>query len=490
MEKLLLIDDEAGIRSTIQSILQSDDLQVFVAANPEEGLHLMEKECPPIVMLDIRLGSTSGLDVFEQLRLINPRVLVIFITGHGTTETAIETMKLGAYDYLVKPLDLDELSSTVEQARKICRQMYMPAAIDLPSPNDARSDRLIGSGPAMQSVCKQIGRVAPQDVNVLILGESGTGKELIARAIYQHSRRSQAPFLAINCAAIPEMLLESELFGHEKGAFTGADHRRIGKFEQCHRGTILLDEVGDMPLATQARILRLLQDGQFQRVGGNETLTVDVRVIAATNQLVETMITDGRFRQDLYYRLRGVTITLPPLRDRPEDVPELAHYLMFRFNQQLRTSVQSIAPEALEKLQAHRWPGNVRELQSVIREALIASTGPTLLPEFLPLENRLEVFEDLLPNTAAPAPTMDTWQELGRFVEQTLSEERPDAYRRAVQRFDHLVVMQAMSLANGMQSRASEILGLSRPTLRSKLRSIFVSAATNETIAAAHSYDD
>ncbi|MBC7966094.1 MAG: sigma-54-dependent Fis family transcriptional regulator, partial [Fuerstia sp.] len=212
-----------------------------------------------------------------------------------------------------------------------------------------------------------------------------------------------------------------------------------------------------------------------------ETLTVDVRVIAATNQLVETMITDGRFRQDLYYRLRGVTITLPPLRERAEDIPELAHYLMFRFNQQLRTSVQSIAPEALEKLQAHRWPGNVRELQSVIREALIVSTGPVLLPEFLPLESRLEASEDLLPDSMPPVPGTDSWQELGRFVEQTMSEERPDVYRKAIQRFDQLVVMQAMNRANGMQSRASEILGISRPTLRSKLRSIFASVTTNET---------
>lgn len=482
MEKILLIDDEPGIRSTIQSILQSDELQVFVAANSAEGLHLMTRECPPIVMLDIRLGNESGLDVFQQLRHVNPRVLVIFITGHGTTETAIETMKLGAYDYLVKPLDLDELSSTVEQARKICRQMYTPAAINMPAPGDTGSDRLIGSGAAMQSICKQIGRVAPQDVNVLILGESGTGKELIARAIYQHSRRSQAPFLAINCAAIPETLLESELFGHEKGAFTGADQRRIGKFEQCHRGTILLDEVGDMPLPTQARILRLLQDGQFQRVGGNETLKVDVRVIAATNQHVENMITDGRFRQDLYYRLRGVTVTLPPLRDRTEDIPELAHYLMFRFNQQLRTSVQAIAPEALEKLQNYRWPGNVRELQSVIREALIVSTGSILLPEFLPLETPPEATDELVPDSTPPAPGTDAWRDLGRFVEETLSQEAPDVYRRAIQRFDQLVVMQAMNLANGMQSRASEILGLSRPTLRSKLRSIYASVNPSGSI--------
>ncbi len=481
MEKLLLIDDEAGIRSTIQSILQSDELQVFVAADVKEGLLLMMKECPPIVMLDIRLGADSGLDLFERLRQINPRVLVIFITGHGTTDTAIETMKLGAYDYLVKPLDLDQMSATVEQARRICRQMYAPAAIDLPSLDDVGSDRLIGSGPAMHSICKQIGRVAPQDVNVLVLGESGTGKELIARAIYQHSRRSHAPFLAINCAAIPETLLESELFGHEKGAFTGADHRRIGKFEQCHRGTILLDEVGDMPLSTQVRILRLLQDGQFQRVGGNETLTVDVRVIAATNQNVESMITDGRFRQDLYYRLRGVTIQLPPLRERVEDIPEIAHYLMFRFNQQLRTGVQSIAPEALEKLQSHRWPGNIRELQSVIREALIVSTGPTLLPEFLPLETRPEPVDEPLPASPPQAPSHDAWQDLGKFVEQCMAEEQSDIYRKAIQKFDQLIVMHAMNQSKGLQSRASELLGLSRPTLRSKLRGIFALSSLSQT---------
>lgn len=469
MEKLLVIDDEAGIRSTIQSILQSDELAVHVASDADEGLTLMNRECPQIVLLDIRLGASSGLDLFTELRRINPRVLVIFITGHGTTDTAIETMKLGAFDYLVKPLDLDQLSATVEQARKICRQMYAPAAMDVPLIDDTASDRLIGSGPAMQSVCKQIGRIAPQDVNVLILGESGTGKELIARAIYQHSRRAQSPFLAINCAAIPETLLESELFGHEKGAFTGADHRRIGKFEQCHRGTIFLDEVGDMPLSTQARILRLLQNGQFQRVGGNETLTVDVRVLAATHQNIEGMIADGRFRQDLYYRLRGVTIQLPPLRDRLEDLPEIAHYLMFRFNQQLGTAVQSISSEALEKLQSHRWPGNIRELQSVLREALIVSTGPTVLPEFLPLDVRPDNADDGIPSSTSALPR-DAWQELGLYVEQVLADQQGDAYRRLVQRFDELVLTQAMNLAGGLQSRASELLGLSRPTLRLKLR--------------------
>ncbi len=472
MEKLLIVDDEAHIRTTIESILRTDGLQIFSAADALSAISQMEKECPQIVLLDIRLGASSGLDMFAELRRYNPRALVIFITGHGSADTAIETMKLGAFDYLMKPLDLDRLSGTVEQARKICREMYRPAAIDQPAMDKTGSDRLIGSGPAMQAVCRQIGRIAPQDVNVLIMGESGTGKELIARAIYQHSRRLQAPFQSMNCSAIPETLLESELFGHEKGAFGGADHRRIGKFEQCHKGTIFLDDVSDIPLPTQGRLLRLLQDGQFQRVGGVETLRVDVRVVAATSRNLEALITEGKFRQDLYYRLRGITIPVPPLRERTEDIPELAHYLMFRFNQQLGTTVQSISTDALDKLQQHRWPGNIRELQSILREAMIIATGPALLPEFIPLDVRGEIQDEPMPGESGLASGADGWQELGKFVETVLSRGTGDGYRQVIQKFDRLVIQNAMNQAKGMQARAAEILGLSRPTLRSKLRTI------------------
>ena len=267
MQKLLVIDDEEGIRIAIQEVLKRDSLKVYVAQDSESGLRTMREELPDLVLLDIRLGNESGINVFHALREIDPKVLVVFITGHGTTDTAIEAMKLGAFDYLLKPLDFDQLEQVVEQGLKISRLMRTPAAVESTAAQADNSDRLIGSGPAMQAICKQIGRIAPQNINVLILGESGTGKELVARAIYHHSRRNQSPFLAINCAAIPDTLLESELFGHEKGAFTGAERRRIGKFEQCHGGTIFLDEVGDMPLATQAKILRLLQEGQFQRAG-------------------------------------------------------------------------------------------------------------------------------------------------------------------------------------------------------------------------------
>ena len=472
METLLVIDDEPGICKTIQTVLSSDELRVLSASTADDGIRLLREESPYVVLLDIRLGKFSGLELFQQIHEIDPRTLVIFITGHGTADTAIEAMKIGAFDYLVKPLDLDQLQQVVEQALRIGRLMHTAAALDSNNAPDDASDRLIGNGASMQSICKQIGRIASQNVNVLILGESGTGKELVARALYQHSRRNQTAFLAINCAAIPETLLESELFGHEKGAFTGADRRRVGKFEQCNQGTLFLDEVGDMPLATQSKILRLLQDGQFQRVGGNETLSVDVRIIAATNQNLDAMIADGRFRRDLYYRLRGVTLHLPPLRDRLDDIPELAHYFLFRFNRQLGTAVQSISQEALDHLQKYRWPGNIRELQSVIRESLIVSTGPTLLPEFLSIELKNDVSVDNEPTAELVKVSHDAWRLLGDFVESALQDQTTDIYRKALLRFDRLLVGHAMRTTGGLQSRAAEILGLSRPTLRAKIRAM------------------
>ncbi len=472
MPKLLIIDDEPSIRLSIKAVFGREDIAVLGAETAEEGLRLTAEQAPEVILLDIKLGNRSGLDVFHELRRIDPRSLIIFITGFGTTDTAIEAMKLGAYDYLTKPLDAKQLKQVVEQAMAISQLAHVPTIIDEGDRPEDRPDRLIGSGLAMQAVCKQIGRVAPQDVNVLILGESGTGKELVARALYHHSRRSQAPFLAINCAAIPEPLLESELFGHERGVFTGADRRRIGKFEQCHGGTLFLDEVGDMAPHTQAKILRLIQEGCLERVGGSESISVDVRILAATNQDLDSLIADGRFRKDLYYRLSGMTIPLPPLRDRREDIPELAHYLLFRYNRQLGTSVQSISPEAVELLQSYRWPGNVRELQNVLRQALIASAGPTILPEFLSAELLEEpgsegqepVDTQALPDTA--------WQTLQEDFRAWLIGGETDLYRRAKEQFDQLVILGAMQHAGGNRSQAGKILGLSQVTLRAKLRNM------------------
>lgn len=478
MFKLLVIDDESGIRFSIQQIFRSDTVTVLTAENGREGLALIRSESPDVVLLDIHLGNQSGLTLLEDIRQIDPKCLVVLITGRGTADTAIDAMKRGAFDYLVKPLDVTQLKQVVDQAFKISRLMHVPATLDTTSEDGDSSERIIGSGAAMQSIGKQIGRIARQDINVLILGESGTGKELVARAIYHHSRRNQAPFLVINCAAIPETLLESELFGHERGAFTGAERRRIGKFEQCHGGTLFLDEVGDMPLATQAKILRLLQEKQFERVGGNETLTADVHILAATNQNLDAMIEAGRFRRDLYYRLRGMTIHLPALRERIEDISELAHYFLFRFNRQLGTSVQSISPEALELMQNYSWPGNVRELQNILREALVASTGPTLLAEFLPIELHRELVDEPVATDTAMFRELD-WDSLGRFVSSALRQKQKDAYRRAMQLFDRLVVGHAMQLTNGHQAHAAELLGLSRPTIRAKIRAIKLEQSAN-----------
>jgi two-component system nitrogen regulation response regulator GlnG len=470
MFTLLVIDDEASIRFSIEQVFEGHDARVLTAETAEEGLRIAAEELPDVILLDILLGSQSGLDMFHKLRQIDSKALVIFITGHGTAETAIEAMKLGAHDYLIKPLDIDQLQRVVGQAMQISRMMRVPTVLEKSAQTTELPQRLIGAGPAMQAIFKEVGRVAAQDVNVLILGESGTGKELICRAIYQHSARSAAPFLAINCAAIPESLLESELFGHERGAFSGADHRRIGKFEQCHNGTLLLDEVGDMSPNTQAKILRLIEAGQFERIGGNETVTADVRILAATNQNLEALIEKDRFRKDLYYRLRGVTIHLPPLRERVEDIPELAHYFLFRFSHDLGTMVQSIHPTTMERLLAYPWPGNVRELQSVIREAMLRSSGTVLLPEFLPPElARDSTAEEVKAATTSSMEDSD-WHALPHLLQVWLDQGETDLYRRALEHFDRMIVSNVLQHAEGNQARASAMLGLSRVTLRSKLR--------------------
>jgi len=470
MRTLLLVDDEPNIHFTVGQVFADQPVRLLSAETADEAMRLVQEEQPEVVLLDIRLGERSGLEVFHELRSIDPRLLVIFITGHGTTDTAIEAMKLGAFEYLVKPLDFTRLREVVGEAFEISRLMRVQTVVEDANATES-PEQFIGGGAAMQLICKQIGRVAPQDVNVLILGESGTGKELVTRAMYQHSRRSEKPFLAINCGAIAESLLESELFGHEKGAFTGADRRRIGKFEQCHGGTLFLDEAGDMPLATQVKLLRVLQEGTFERVGGNETVRVDVRVIAATNQNLDALIEQGRFRRDLYYRLKGVTIHLPPLRERSEDIAELSHYFLFRLNRQLGTSVQTISTDSLDLLQRYTWPGNIRELQSVLREALIASAGSVLLPQFLPPELHAAPVGD---SEQIPFPEVhaDDWSRLSQFVDAALANRESDLYRRAIEQFDRELLVRALTQVGGHQANAATLLGLSRPTLRAKLRGL------------------
>src|SRR5262249_27744612 len=369
------VDDEPNVCYSFARVFGDEATRVVSAGSVAEGLRAFHAERPEVVVLDLQLPDGTGLQAFEAIRAVSPKQPVIFITAHGTTPTAIEAMKRGAFDYLIKPLDFARVTDILKRAFEAAYLMQVPAVLPELEPRE----QLVGRTPAIQEMCKVIGRIAPQDVNVLVLGESGVGKELVARAIYHHSRRAGRPFLASNCAAVPEGLIESELFGHERGAFTGADRQRIGKFEQCDDGTIFLDEIGDMPLAAQAKMLRLLQEQQFERVGGRETIRTQVRIIAATNQNLDKLIAEGRFRADLFYRLRGVTISVPPLRERPDDIAELAHHFLFVFNRELGLNIQGFDPETLACLRDYAWPGNVRELQGVLKEAMLRTTGAIVL---------------------------------------------------------------------------------------------------------------
>ena len=465
MQSLLIIDDEPNVCYTLEKVLASASLKVFTAGTAGAGLDVVRRELPDAVILDVRLPDMSGLDAYRQIRQIDARLPVIIITAHGTTETAIEAMKLGAFDYLLKPLDLGQLRDVVGRAIHLSQISRTPAMYDASGPPQVESDQLVGNSPPMQELYKSIGRIAPQDVTVLILGESGTGKEMVARAIYQHSRRSRALFLAINCAAIPEPLLESELFGHERGAFTGADRRRIGKFEQADGGTIFMDEVGDMPHATQAKLLRLLQEEQFERVGGSATIHANVRLIAATNQDLESLAAAGRFRQDLFYRLNVLTIRIPPLRERLDDIPLLVNYFLGRMNRQFDRRVYCASPEALQLLKQHPWPGNVRELQSAVKHALIHAPGDILSPDCFPVHLREGP-------TAGGLPSAGGDLEVGRMVRELLAAGRGNIYYHLQASVDRVVLNAVLEHVKGNQVEAAELLGISRNTLRSKLRSL------------------
>ena len=465
MAHLLLIDDDAVfVPQQVRQAFPAPTYRVVVAQNGNHGVELVRRAPPDVVLLDLHLADRPGLDVYRSIRAIDARIPVIFIATAKTAEAAIETVKHGAFDYLHKPLDLGQLQRVVTDALEVARMRLPVRLAETPSFPEA-DGAMLGASPRMLDIYKAIGRVAAQDVTVLITGESGTGKELVARAIYQHSSRSTAPFLALNCAAIPENLLESELFGHERGAFTSADRRRIGKFEQCNGGTVLLDEIGDMPLALQAKILRLLQDQTFERLGGNETIRTDVRLIASTHRDLRVRAAEDKFRPDLYYRLGVFTIHLPPLRDRLEDLPILVSHYLRRFSTELGREVREIAPEALARLRAYSWPGNIRELQSVLRQALLRASGTVLLPAFLP-----ELSGIALPGRpSAPAdPTFD----LERFIRTRLAPATHDLSAETHREVDRLLMTLALEYTHGNHRDASRLLGISRQTMRVKLRAL------------------
>ena len=468
-QKILIIDDDEGICYSLARLLASDERRVTAVQTPADGFEALRGEDPDLVLLDVRIGDVNGLEVLARIREERPLQLVVIMTAHGTTETAIEAMKRGAYDYIVKPFDTNAFMALVQKALQAARMSKAVASdLDTSRPKKASkgaADRIVGRSLAMQQVYKLIGQVAPRDVPVLIRGESGSGKELVARALWQHSRRAHKSFLAVNCAALTETLLESELFGHEKGAFTGADSRKLGKFEQADGGSLYLDEVGDMSLPTQAKILRALQDGSFHRVGGHEAIRADVRVLAATHQDLERLIREGRFREDLYYRLRVVEVPLPSLRERKDDIPELARYLIARHRTKLNPDVRSLSSKAIERLLAHDWPGNIRELENILRRALVICNGSTITPDHLDFgtpaqETRVSTSE---------AEDMET------LIDRLLGAGRENL----IEELEKLLIARALERLNGNQLRTARLLGITRNTLRSRIQKFGLKAKVN-----------
>ncbi len=467
MTRILVVDDEPTVRRAFEALLSVRGYEVVTTGDAEEAIHRLESDDCDLVVLDICLPLMSGLDALARIKQLRPVVPVIVMTGRGTTDTAIEATKRGAFEYQLKPFEPREMLDTITKALEAAR--LMKGRVDLgPETTEPAGEAIVGRSLVMQQVYKAIGRVAQTDVTVLIRGETGTGKELVARAIYQHSQRSHLPMTVVNCAALPETLLESELFGSERGAFTGAVARRIGKFEQAHGGTMFLDEIGDMSLATQAKVLRLLQERSFERLGSNETIQVDVRVLCATNRDLEKAITEGAFREDLYHRLNVVTIPIPPLRERREDIPGLIDYFLGRSACTLGVKKPPLADQALQLLQDYSWPGNVRELEHLMQQLVIFTGGYTIQASDLPaaVQGRAEG------GSTERAPMIedqeDQWLALIRQYLTTSSGGA--AHQDLLDRIEKLLITEALRQSGGNQTRAARLLGLARPTLHAKMQ--------------------
>jgi nitrogen regulation protein NR(I) len=457
---ILLIEDDSSLATVIRDALEASDYQVTVAKDGDEGFALARKNSYDALLTDFQMPGQDGLDIVRKLHEEKPHLPVILMTAHHSTDVAIQATRRGAWDYLMKPFPLTTMLRLIERAVECSRLAARPVAIER---EVAEGDSIIGRSPGMQEVYKEIGRVAAKPVTVLIRGETGTGKELVARALMRFSDRLQKPFVTVNCAAIPETLLESELFGHEKGAFTGADARRIGRFEQADKGTLFLDEIGELSMGTQSKLLRVLQEKTISRVGGRENIEVDVRVIAATHVDLEAAIAVKRFREDLFYRLNVVTLTLPPLRERREDILLLVQYFLRRHGEALQITQPAVQPEALAYLEKQPWPGNVRQLENVLRKALLSARGyPVGIGD---LEKNLGA-----PAGAAPSTSV-SWQ---KFVTDTVEAasrgEIEDAMKILQSKMEEEALRHAIELAEGNQAKAARWLGISLPTMREKLR--------------------
>lgn len=493
---ILVIDDDAEIRYSLSRVLSSRHYAVIEAPSGEQGIALVKKgPAPDLVFLDVRMGGMSGIEALQHIRSANPKQLVVLMTAFGTAQTAIEAMKYGAFDYVMKPFDPAKVLALAENALKAHADMRAVSDYKPTINADDYREGIVGSSAVMQDVFKVIGQVTASDVTVMITGESGTGKELVARSIWKHSHRSAKPFIAVNCAAIPDNLIESELFGHEKGSFTGATGQRLGKFELCDGGSIFLDEIGDMALATQTKILRVLQQGEIQRVGGTDTIRVDVRIIAATNKDLEQMVKAKTFREDLYYRLNVVRIKMPPLREREDDIPQIVDFCLQTLVKQKKSRVSKVSPEAMAVLVRHTWPGNVRELENVIYRSAVIAQGDAILVKDLPVEIRGAV-ESLAPAPAAAVPAAEVAAETPPAVAAavpvppvapapaeapalTLAAALDAAYAELsateepiLPRLEREFIARALAAEGGDETKAAKRLGLTKAALQKRAKEL------------------
>ncbi len=459
--RICLIDDDASARIALERVLAGEGYEVVGFPDGSRGLTAALEEDFDCVLTDLRMPGVSGLELIDALRSDLPNLPVVLMTAHGTTETAIEATRRGAFDYILKPFEMEELFPVVTRAANAGRRGREKIALGVEPPREVA---LVGQSRAMQAVYKEIGRVADKPVSILILGETGTGKELVARALWQHGDRKGKAFVAVNCAAIPANLLESELFGHERGAFTGAETRRIGRFEQADQGTLFLDEIGDLSLETQAKLLRVLQERVISRVGGRESIPVDVRVIAATHRDLASLVAGGKFREDLWYRLNVVVISVPPLRERREDIPALLKYFVMRHGADLG-GVAAVQPAAAKFLAAQSWPGNVRELENVVKRMLLGAHGYAITEEAA----RAALIQGPVGGTADAAG-----RSLTALCEEALTRARREPGAGAIANMFTSVecelLAQAQATTAGNITQMAQLLGWSRLTVREKLK--------------------
>jgi two-component system nitrogen regulation response regulator GlnG len=474
---ILVVDDDSEIRYSLARVLGSRGYTVIAAGSGEAGIDAVRKNAPSLAFLDVRMGGMSGIETLQHMRAIDGRLPVILMTAFGTAQTAIEAMKFGAFDYIMKPFDPERVLRLAENALKAAEDLRRAGGYEPKLSIDDWKEGIVGSSPAMQEVFKTIGQVAASDATVLITGESGTGKELIARCLWQHSHRGRGPFVAVNCAAIPENLIESELFGHEKGSFTGATAQRIGRFEQCDGGTIFLDEIGDMTLPTQTKILRVLQEGEIQRVGGSAPVGVDVRVIAATNKDIEKMLAEKAFREDLYYRLNVVRVRVPPLRERLSDLPEIVEFMLQKLQKERKSRVRRVSPEALALLSRHRWPGNVRELENTIYRSAVVAQGDTILPRDLPPELRAAAADAPAaaeaPGSPPPAPAESVEPAAAEaralLLDRLFAALAAEVPGKIMPALEAALAARALAACSDDRAKAAALLGISRSALDQRL---------------------